>query len=259
MYWFNPQDPLSIAAVVAGTWCETQPVDNAYAGPLSPDYEESAVLALEVASDILFRLSGFSMHPGGIAEDDFRCAPLTHRLTPNFRPIRQVIDINRVTAECEMALVTEDVCLFGQDVYFSKARCALASWYWDVCSCRPLNLELLRMRYRFGSTLTAAARRAVLYFAHQFWLECNPGAGECQLPERTTNVNREGLSYTIFDPQSYLEQGKTGLPAVDLWLSSVNNSKVSRPAGVWTPDSAPAVNASVVWNWDRDWVQAMPV
>lgn len=256
MNWLNPNDPRSAASVVAGKWCaEPLHPDQTLPEDLPPDFtdeaEETAIMALNIASDMLFRLSGYTIHPAGFAEDDFRCSPLTHRLTPNFRPVQSVTDIYRLLDDYTLDLVPEGAYVWQQEVYFSRSRCSLATYYTDICKCAPGNTELIRLRYKFGSTVTPAARRAVLYLAHQLWLECNPDAGECQLPERTTSVNREGLSYTIFDPQTYLQQGKTGLPSVDLWLSTVNGSKALRPAGVWTPDSAPGVNTSVIWDWAR--------
>jgi hypothetical protein len=113
-------------------------------------------------------------------------------------------------------------------------------------------VDYLRLTYEFGSTVTEAARRAVIQFAHELWLEANPDQGECALPDRTTSVNREGLSYTIIDPQEYLTHGGVGLPTVDLWISSVNPgtadrfpSRALRPSGVWTPNSPPPVSTRI--------------
>lgn len=49
---------------------------------------------------------------------------------------------------------------------------------------------------------------------------------ECRLPRTVTGASRRGVSYD-FDPSSLLSAGKTGLPEVDMWLSSVNPNKLT--------------------------------
>jgi hypothetical protein len=220
------------------------------ATPLIVDPEPddgTAFLALEIASELLMKLTGYAIHPAGEAVEDFMAYPRVHRLTPNWRPVRQIVSVNRILDGCTYEELFDGWCIVGQDIYFSKSQCDYATWYMDTCSCQPLRQEILRVGYQFGSTMTAAARRAVLFLAHQLWLECHPDQGECQLPERTTSVNREGLAYTIFDPQGFLDQRRTGIPSIDLWLTTVNPSKALRPSGVWTPDSPPAVNYGIKW------------
>lgn len=46
--------------------------------------------------------------------------------------------------------------------------------------------------------------------------------GVCRLPRTVTVASRQGVSYRAYDPAAIYESGKTGLPEVDLWLSSVN-------------------------------------
>lgn len=237
--WVDPTDPLVISTIETGCPDADYPVVD------PPD--ETIELAIAVASQLLTRLTAFSIHPAGSATEDFRATPAAHRLSPNFRPVREVLSVVRLQPDCtEEPVDIGGWCIFGQSIYFSPTQCALGSWYMNVCTCLPVNQEMLRVTYRFGSTITDAAERAVLYLARQLWLECHPDSGDCELPERVTSVNREGLSYTIFDPQEYLQQGKTGIPRVDIWLASVNPSKALRPSGVYTPDSPPPVNRSFV-------------
>jgi hypothetical protein len=142
----------------------------------------------------------------------------------------------------------------GQSVFFSRrGHMTFGTWYGGYYGISnapgfryiPDQEERIRLSYRFGTTVTAAAKRAVIQLAHELWLEAHPELGECQLPQRTSSVNREGIAYTIFDPQEYLSQGRTGLPSVDLWISSVNPVRAYRPAGVYTPDAPPGVNVRV--------------
>lgn len=237
--WVDCTDPLVISAIVTGC------ADPSYVVPDPPD--DTVCLSVGVASDILARLSGFTVHPAGTVTEDFVAVPTVHRLSPNFRPITDVISVNRMLNDCTLDSVDIDGwCVFGQSIYFSPTQCNLVSFYRDVCNCLPVSREMLRVEYTVGNTVTDAAERAVLYLARQLWLECHPDEGDCELPDRVTTVNREGLSYTIFDPAEYLQQGRTGVPRVDLWLASINPSRALRPSGVYTPDSPPPVNRKFV-------------
>lgn len=236
--WVSPTDPVVVSTVMTG--CP----DVNYVLPDPPD--PTVELAVQVASDLLFRLSGYLVHPAGTAVEDFRTAPVVHRLSPNYRPVQDVLSVVRLLSDCTESVDIDGWCVFGQSIYFSDTGCSLSSYYQVVCGCTSSLVESLRVEYTFGSTVTDAAERAVLYLAHQLWLECHPGQGECELPERITQVNREGLSYTVFDPAEYLQQGKTGVPRVDLWLASINPSRSLRPSAVYTPDSPPPVNRSFV-------------
>ncbi len=59
---------------------------------------------------------------------------------------------------------------------------------------------------------------------------------DCALPQRTTSISREGITMTVIDPQQFLDKGRTGLIAVDLWLSAVNPTSRTQRAQVWSPD-----------------------
>lgn len=237
--WVDPADPLVVSAI------ETGCADPDYVVPDPPD--ETIGPSIQVASDLLTRLSGYLVHPAGTAIEDFRAVPSVHRLSPNYKPVREVVSVQRQVPGCEFEPVDiSQWCVFGQSIYFSATNCSLGYYYLDACNCLPVSAEMLRLEYTFGSTVSEAAKRAVLYLARQLWLECHPEAGDCELPERTTSINREGLSYTILDPQDYLAQGKTGIPRVDLWLASINPSKALRPSGVYTPDAPPPVNRSFI-------------
>lgn len=61
----------------------------------------------------------------------------------------------------------------------------------------------------------------------------------CRLPERVTSVNREGVSWTVIDPQLFLENGKTGLYYPDLVISTYGGGKAKLRARVFSPEHPP--------------------
>jgi hypothetical protein len=56
--------------------------------------------------------------------------------------------------------------------------------------------------------------------------------GRCRLPRRVKSVSRQGVSYDMVDPTDIYATGKTGIPEIDLWLSTVNPSHLMAPAKV---------------------------
>jgi hypothetical protein len=242
MIWLDPISPPVRSAVVSGVWGKEPHSEHGH--PLATEPEEIDVItsSLQVASDILTPLTAYRIHPAGIAVEDFSASPRAHRLTPNYTPVRNVLSLERVSAD-SIDPITETWQLQGNNIKIDTRQMTAIG-----LACGPLRLgERLRLTYQFGSTITASARRAVLWLAHQFWLEaagCDD-CGECQLPGRTTSVQREGVSFTLLDPQDYLREGKTGVPTVDLWISTVNPKRAVRPAAVFTPDSPPPENISI--------------
>ena len=63
------------------------------------------------------------------------------------------------------------------------------------------------------------------------------GDETCALPQRVTSVNRQGVSYTILDQQSFIDDGKTGLYTIDLFLKTANPDKARARARVFSPDT----------------------
>lgn len=64
--------------------------------------------------------------------------------------------------------------------------------------------------------------------------------GECKLPARVTNLNRQGVDLTIADPQDFLSDGRTGLFLVDMWLAAVNPNSLDRAPTFFSLDAPPA-------------------
>lgn len=246
MIWLNPADPAVRSAVMSGIYGKEP--HSVHGNPVPPVGEIDVIReALAVASDILTPLTAYRIHPAGVAVEEFRVTGKAHRLSPNYGPVRNVLSVERIQADCSPVPVLDGWCLTGDCLYPSgvggSAFSSLSQWW---CGSRD-DVQVLRVTYQFGSTITASARRAVLWLAHQFWLEASgcDECGECELPERTTSITREGIGYTMLDPQDFLVEGKTGIPKVDLWISTVNPRKSLRPVGIYSPDSPPPVNVQI--------------
>lgn len=60
---------------------------------------------------------------------------------------------------------------------------------------------------------TRLANEIILWYA---------GDSRCALPERISSVSKQGVSYTVLDPQDFIGQGKTGIYAVDSFIAAAN-------------------------------------
>jgi hypothetical protein len=89
--------------------------------------------------------------------------------------------------------------------------------------------------YEFGEPPPAGGVAAAVELAVEI-VRDRFDIGECRLPRRTTSVTRQGISMELLDPMEMLDGGRTGLYAVDLWLTAVNPSARPQAAGVWSPD-----------------------
>jgi hypothetical protein len=97
----------------------------------------------------------------------------------------------------------------------------------------PSNVEVT---YTYGTPAPSMGRAAARLFAVEL-VKYYEGDDTCALPQRVTSVNRQGVSYTILDQQSFIDDGKTGLYTIDLFLKTANPDKARARARVFSPDT----------------------
>lgn len=95
--------------------------------------------------------------------------------------------------------------------------------------------------YTYGNEPPAAGRRAARYLAIE--LTKSYEGKDCELPERVTSVSRQGVNVTVLDNQTFLDDHRTGIYAVDLFLKTVNPERARKPARVFSPDLPKATRA----------------
>ena len=99
-------------------------------------------------------------------------------------------------------------------------------------SWTPCNIEVT---YTYGIDPPAIGKMAARTLAKEFakgWA----GNDDCALPQRVTAISRQGVSYTLLDQQDFLDELRTGIYEIDLFLRSVNPDKARARARVFTPD-----------------------
>jgi hypothetical protein len=75
--------------------------------------------------------------------------------------------------------------------------------------------------------------RAAATLAGEIGKRC-VGDPSCRLPSRVTNIVREGVSFTVIDSLKMLDEGRTGVEVVDLWLTADKAGRKPRP-GLFHP------------------------
>lgn len=96
----------------------------------------------------------------------------------------------------------------------------------------PCNTEIT---YSYGAEPPTAGKMAARTLAIEFAKLWNDE--DCALPQRITSVSRQGVSYTILDSQDFIDDMRTGLYAVDLFLKTVNPDKARAKAKVFSVDA----------------------
>ena len=97
----------------------------------------------------------------------------------------------------------------------------------------PCNTEIT---YEYGAAVPMAGKMAAKTLATEF-AKLWAGDEECMLPQRVTSVSRQGVSYTILDNQEFIDELRTGLYAVDLFLKTTNPDNARRKSKVFSVDN----------------------
>jgi hypothetical protein len=98
-----------------------------------------------------------------------------------------------------------------------------------------LSCDDVEVTYEYGTPPPALGKIAAKALADQYLLAM-AGDDECALPQRVTSISRQGMSWTLLDPQEFLDKGRTGIYQVDLFLATVNPDGARMRARVFSPD-----------------------
>lgn len=95
----------------------------------------------------------------------------------------------------------------------------------------------IEVTYTYGTQPPMAGKRAAIRLANEFiWNEIDDE--RCSLPERiSSSISREGVDYTILDPQEFIEKGKIGIPTIDFFIAAANPSRSKRKPKIVSPDT----------------------
>jgi hypothetical protein len=91
--------------------------------------------------------------------------------------------------------------------------------------------------YRIGLPVDEAAVAAVSELTCHLLKGCGgTGSCGCKANRNISRLTRQGVELDFGDPTIIYSEGRTGLPLVDLWLTTVNPYRLTSPSRVYSPD-----------------------
>ena len=93
----------------------------------------------------------------------------------------------------------------------------------------------VEVTYTYGTPPPTAGRAAARVLATEL-VKLYEDDDTCALPQRVTSISRQGVSYTLLDNQDFIDELKTGIYAIDLFLKTVNPDKARARSRVFSPD-----------------------
>lgn len=97
------------------------------------------------------------------------------------------------------------------------------------------NASNIEVTYAYGTEPPAAGKNAARLLATEL-VKLYENDDSCALPQRVTSISRQGISYTLLDNQDFIDELRTGLYAVDLFLKTTNPDRARNRARVFSPD-----------------------
>jgi hypothetical protein len=171
------------------------------------------------ASWLLYSFLNGQFTAGDTWRDEYATSRCGIRL--RHAPVESVTSVERVDS-CGANPETVEWCML--DASLVKVCDQLASGSYDYRrnfgQAPPCGGDVTRyvITYVQGDNLPPGAAGMATLLAEEA-LKAQTGQ-ECKLPDRIQTVTRQGVSWTIFDPQDFLEKGGVGISSVDLWLSA---------------------------------------
>ena len=104
--------------------------------------------------------------------------------------------------------------------------------FYNASLWNPYNVEIT---YSYGTPPPVAGKMAARTLAREF-AKLWAGDEDCALPRRVTSISRQGVSYTLLDSQDFIDDIKTGVYEVDLFLKTANPARASQRSRVFSVD-----------------------
>jgi hypothetical protein len=99
----------------------------------------------------------------------------------------------------------------------------------------PWTSSNVEVTYTYGSPPPTAGKAAARVLATEL-VKLYENDDTCALPQRVTSVARQGVTYTVLDNQDFVDELRSGIYVVDLFLKTVNPDKARARSRVFSPD-----------------------
>jgi hypothetical protein len=135
------------------------------------------------------------------------------------QPVQNVVTVRNVSGE-----------IVNPDSYYMVDHSTLQ--FSDGALIVPADIEI---SYTYGAEPPTMGKMAARRVAIEF-IKLWTGNEDCALPQRLTNVTRQGVTFTVMDSQDFLEEMRLGIYEVDLFLKTINPNKAQKRSKVFSPD-----------------------
>lgn len=207
---------------------------------------------IQVAADVLYKLSGErfpgvcsqTVNPGVYCHCDTPhagCCDGVRHLVLGATPVREILAV-RLDG---VTLDPSEYRAHGSRLY----RLPDSNGHRQVWPCcrRPDQVpdERIEVEFTYGEQPPPAGVLAAATLACELIRakEADGDDNQCRLPQRVQTITRQGVTMALLDPMSFLENGRTGIYEVDLFLSAYVDSGGARRSGVVNPDTPRASRA----------------
>lgn len=94
-----------------------------------------------------------------------------------------------------------------------------------ACDQRGITVD-----YSYGMLPPQAGILAATTLANELLILMGEGSdmNQCRIPERVRSVSREGISFDLIDPQEFMDDGRTGIWEIDLFIRTANPSRAKK-------------------------------
>lgn len=107
---------------------------------------------------------------------------------------------------------------------------------WDyACGMGGITVE-----YTYGMLPPNAGVLAATTLANELLILMGEGSSgnECRIPERVRSISREGISFDMIDPQEFMDDGRTGIWEIDLFIRTANPARSKKQPRIISPHDA---------------------
>jgi hypothetical protein len=185
---------------------------------------------IPVASEVLFNLNK-RRYPGECTTTQTLCSTCRCRATCCCEPKEAVRLPGRYPA-LEVSSVIVDGVLLDPSAYIllnGRWLTRIDGGRWPRCN-DVTDADSFEVEWVFGRAVTPGGRNAASKLVAEMGAACSNL--DCQIPQRVTTIQREGVTYTIIDSFNMLTEGRTGVYEVDLWLIADQYGRTSIGGGV---------------------------
>jgi hypothetical protein len=169
--------------------------------------------ALVQATWILNLLTRGKLHGVECWTEDYKLHSCEVKLRRS--PVAEVTHVSLVR-ECGREVLPQDFTDWCQINQSTVSFCCNCHSYAD--SCGGCGGTVARIEYRTASNMPPGAAGIVARLASE---HAKASAGQkCALPDRISSVTRQGVSWTILDPQEFLDKGRIGIGDLDQWIET---------------------------------------